>query len=73
MDWQQFVMNLDSLDPAVVDVLLQVVVDGRERLERVHEMASQMDMALLSDAPIPLHPTTAAWLTANGGGGDGGG
>lgn len=68
-----WVIAMDSLDPAVVDVLLQVVVDGRDRLERVHDMARQMDMSLLDDAPIPLHATTAAWVSAQAGGGSGGG
>ena len=67
-----WVIAMDSLDPEVVDVLLQVVVDGRDRLERVHDMAKQMDMSLLGDAPIPLHQTTAAWVAASAGGEGGG-
>lgn len=68
-----WIIAMESLDPAVVDVLLQVVVDGRERLERVHDMARQMDMSLLDDAPIPLHATTAAWVASQSGGEGGGG
>jgi len=68
-----WIIAMDSLDPDVVDVLLHVVVDERDRLERVHDMARQMDMSLLADAPIPLHPTTAAWRSANGGVAPGGG
>jgi len=68
-----WIIAMDTLDPAVVEVLLKVVVDGRERLERVHDMARQMDMTLLGDAPIPLHSTTEAWRVANGGAGGGGG
>lgn len=62
MNW---IISMDSLDDEVVDVLLRVVVDGRARLERVHEMARQMDMALLNDAPIDIHAATAAWVAAN--------
>lgn len=68
-----WIIAMESLDPAVVDVLLQVVVDGRERLERVHDMARQMDMSLLDDAPIPLHATTSAWVASQSGGEGGGG
>ncbi|MGI9625929.1 MAG: TAXI family TRAP transporter solute-binding subunit [Longimicrobiales bacterium] len=63
-----WVIAMESLDPGVVETLLTVVVDGRERLEQVHDMAKQMDMGLLGDAPIPLHESTAAWFRENGGG-----
>jgi len=62
MNW---VISMDTLDDAVVEILLRVVVDQRDRLERVHDMARQMDMALLLDAPIELHRATARWVATN--------
>ena len=60
-----WVIAMDSLDDEVVETLLSVVVDQRDRLERVHDMAKQMDMSLLADAPIELHRGTARWVAAN--------
>ena len=31
-------------------------------LERVNNIARQIDLATLSDAPIPLHPAAQSWL-----------
>ena len=42
--------------------LLDVLRDERASLEQVHEMAGQIDLESLHDAPIPLHPGTEAWL-----------
>jgi len=34
----------------------------QELLEQVHEMAGQIDLGALRDAPISLHAATEAWI-----------
>lgn len=51
-----------DLDAEVVDILLNILGPGRVSLEQVHEMAKQIDLGTLADAPIPLHPATEAFL-----------
>lgn len=52
----------ESLDPGVVDAVLNILANDRVSLERVHDMARQIDLARLEDAPIPLHPATEAFI-----------
>lgn len=56
----------EGLDPEVVEALLRITGPERGALEQVHEMARQIDMATLADAPIPLHPATLAFLARSG-------
>jgi len=57
-----WVISMASLDDAVVSGLLNVLVEERVQLEQVHGMVSQIDMATLNSAPIPLHEATARWM-----------
>lgn len=59
MNW---IVGMDTLDPLVVRSLLNVLGPGRVSLERVHEMAAQIDISDLSAAPIPVHEETLRWL-----------
>jgi len=59
MNW---IVARKQLDTDVVDALLNVLGPGRVSLEQVHDMAKQIDLARLADAPIPLHPATEAFL-----------
>ena len=60
MNWM---VGLESLDPEAVTTLLDILDTRRAALERVNEIARQIDLATLSDAPIPLHSATEAWLS----------
>ena len=51
----------ERLSEDVVLNVLSVLTDGREGLERVHDMAVQINLDYLLDAPIPLHPGTQRW------------
>ncbi|HSG07939.1 MAG TPA: TAXI family TRAP transporter solute-binding subunit [Longimicrobiales bacterium] len=51
-----------DLDDDVVRAVLNILGPDRVSLERVHEMAKQIDLARLADAPIPLHAVTQAWV-----------
>jgi len=62
MNW---VIARESLPADVVETLLAVFTDGREDLIRVHEMARQIDLGKLRQAPIPLHPAAEAWMQRN--------
>lgn len=57
-----WIVGLESLDGEVVEILLNIMTEGRVNLEQVHDMARQIDMARLEDPPIPLHPTTRGWV-----------
>ena len=59
MNW---VVARADLDPEVVTHLLDILRHQRAALEQVHEMAGQIDLATLADAPIPLHPATLSWM-----------
>ena len=59
MNWM---VGLESLDPAAVTSLLDVIRDQRDALVRVNEIATQIDVAAMADAPIPLHSAASAWL-----------
>jgi TRAP transporter TAXI family solute receptor len=58
MNW---VVADQTLDDEVVTGLLNILDRDRVSLEQVHEMAEQIDLDRLSDAPIPLHPATERW------------
>lgn len=45
-----------SLDDGVVENLLNILARDRVSLEQVHDMAKQIDLDRLDEAPIPLHP-----------------
>ncbi len=62
MNW---VVCREDLEGEVVRKLLAILREDREALEQVHEMAGQIDLANLAEAPIPLHPAAGEWL--NGG------
>jgi len=61
MNWM---VGRDDLDDAAVTALLDALRDRRDALVRVNEIARQIDLAALADAPIPLHPAAQAWLDA---------
>jgi TRAP transporter TAXI family solute receptor len=65
MNW---VVGREDLEEEVVSTLLGILRDDRASLAQVHEMAGQIDVSLLSQAPIPLHSGADAWL----GGGESG-
>jgi TRAP transporter TAXI family solute receptor len=51
----------ETLSDEVVSGLLNILASDRVSLEQVHEMAEQIDLARLNEAPIPLHATAEAW------------
>jgi len=55
-----------QLDDDVVRTLLNILGPGRVSLEQVHDMAKQIDLARLAEAPIPLHAATQAYLGDTG-------
>jgi TRAP transporter TAXI family solute receptor len=59
MNW---VVAREELDGEVVKILLQTLRDDGASLARVHEMAGQIDLSLLAESPIPLHPEAEQWL-----------
>ena len=59
MNW---IVATESLDPEVVEILLNVMENDRVALENVHDMAKQIDLSLMARPPIPLHPAAAAWF-----------
>lgn len=59
MNWLVADKNLDS---DVVDALMNILGPDRVSLEQVHDMAKQIDLESLRDAPIPLHPATSAYM-----------
>ena len=59
MNW---IVAREELDPAVVELLLDILRDEREALAQVHEMAGQIRVEDLAQAPIPLHPGARTWL-----------
>lgn len=57
-----WVISMDTLADDVVNGLLNVMGAQRVKLEQVHAMAKQIDMAALNNAPIPLHEASARWI-----------
>lgn len=62
MNWM---VGLEGLDGGPVTSLLDLLRDDREALVRVNQIARQIDLLALTDAPIPLHPATVRWLDTN--------
>jgi len=58
MNW---IVARDDLDGDVVHALLSILRDEKRTLEQVHEMAGQIDLARLNEAPIPLHSGVMDW------------
>lgn len=63
MNW---VVAREGLAGGVVRALLDIIGNERRALEQVHEMAGQIELGSLEDAPIPLHPETREWLDGRG-------
>lgn len=61
MNW---VVAREDLDPSLVADVVNILGGTGVSLEAAHEMAAQIDLSALSDAPIPLHPGTEAALGA---------
>ena len=59
-----WIVAMESLDPEVVEILLNIMQDDRVSLEQVHDMARQIDLSNLESPPIPLHPAAQQWLSA---------
>jgi len=59
MNW---IVARTDLDGGVVRRLLDILLNDREALAQVHEMAGQIRLNDLESAPIPLHPAAASWL-----------
>lgn len=59
MNW---VVGAETLEDEVADALLNILAVDRVSLEQVHEMAAQIDLASLEDAPIPLHAATERFM-----------
>jgi uncharacterized protein len=57
-----WVIAMEDLDVEVVARVLNVLGEQRVQLERVQDMARQIDMAALKNAPIPLHSGTASLI-----------
>jgi TRAP transporter TAXI family solute receptor len=62
MNW---VVALEGIDPAVATALMNILGPERVSLEQAHDMARQIDLARLAEAPIPLHAATEAFPKTN--------
>lgn len=62
MNW---VVARDDLDGDVVHALLSILRDDKETLAQVHEMAGQIDLDQLAEAPISLHAAVGTWRNLN--------
>ena len=60
MNW---VISMEALDDEVVLTLLNIFDTDRVSLEKVHDMAKQIDLEGLTRAPIPLHSAAERWLS----------
>jgi len=58
MNW---VVARQGLEADVVERLLGILRNDLASLEQVHEMAGQIDLASLENAPIPLHTAAEGW------------
>ena len=63
-EWN-WILARESLDDDIVENVLHIVSEERDRLIQVTSIAEQIDLAALHDAPIPLHPATERWLQEN--------
>lgn len=59
MNW---VVAREDLPDDVVETFLGILDQRRDQLISVHEMARQIDLELLRQAPIPIHSAAEAWL-----------
>ncbi len=51
-----------DLDASIVDLVLNTLRDERSSLERVHNIARQIDLTVMrEEPPIPLHSAAARW------------
>lgn len=62
MNW---IMARESLDPSVVKLVLDVLVQDREQLDQVNDIIRQIDLEMLRSPPIPVHPAVTEWLAEN--------
>ncbi len=62
MNW---VVALEEIDDEVATSLMNILGPERVSLEQVHDMARQIDLARLAEAPIPLHTATKAFPVPN--------
>lgn len=60
-----WIVARETLDPAVVTLLLDILSRERDQLTQVNEVVRQIDLGDLRRAPIPLHPAAAAWMDEN--------
>ncbi|UCC26677.1 MAG: TAXI family TRAP transporter solute-binding subunit [Gemmatimonadales bacterium] len=58
MNW---LVARDDLPGEIVALVLNILGGEGVSLERVHEMARQIDLSALERAPAPLHPASEAW------------
>jgi hypothetical protein len=56
-----WIVGRADLDADIVDRLLRIMRDERAALASVHEMANQIDLSNLANAPIPLHSAAEAY------------
>lgn len=63
MNW---VVARADLDPRVVRGMLDVLQDHRKELVATTDIARQIDLGRLSDAPIPVHPAAEEWARDHG-------
>jgi TRAP-type uncharacterized transport system substrate-binding protein len=57
MNW---IVAREDLDPEVVGEIVNILGGSGVSLLQAHDMAAQIDLSALADAPIPLHPRTEA-------------
>lgn len=55
-----------DLEGEVVRGVLDVLSQRRKELVATTEIARQIDLGRLSDAPVPLHPAAEAWMREHG-------
>ena len=62
MNW---IVGRDDLDASVVRLMLDLLKDHRDELEKVHEISRQIDLdVLLQSTSIPFHSETERWIAA---------
>lgn len=63
MNW---IAAREDLPPEVADHMLDILEDDRDVLIQVHDMARQINLQQLEEAPIPLHPAVSVWRERRG-------